>query len=175
MAAVSETGGYPTGIRPPLPYDMPDAATLQHIALWPWAEVATLAFAFIWGAIIGSFINVVVHRVPRGESVVVGRSRCPACGSPIRALDNVPVVGWLWLGGRCRDCRRPISAAYPLVEAGCGLLVAVVAACDLYPGGLDRLLVQGDWRPLVAWAWHSAILLGLAAWALLLRGGKRVP
>lgn len=149
---------------------------LQRIALWPWAEAAALAFAFVWGAIVGSFLNVVVHRVPRGQSVVLGRSRCPACGAQIRALDNVPVLGWLWLRGRCRDCRGPISATYPAVEAACGLVTAAVAGFDLLAGrGLERVLVHGDWRPVGAWAWHAALLLALLAWALLLRAGRRVP
>lgn len=152
---------------------MPDTALVQRLAGWPWAEVATLACAFGWGAIVGSFVNVVVHRVPRGRSVVVGRSRCPACGAAIRPFDNVPVFGWLWLGGRCRDCGGAISAAYPAVEAVCGLLVAGVAASDLVRGGnLDRLLVRGDWRPLVSVAWHSSLVLALLAWLLLLRAGR---
>ena len=152
---------------------MPDATIAHPIAIWPWSEAATLLFAFAWGAIVGSFINVVVHRVPQGLSVVVGRSRCPACGTPIRPFDNVPVVGWLWLGGRCRDCRGPISVAYPAVEATCGLVVAFVAAIDLVRGGgLDRVLFQGDWRPLLSWAWHSGLLLTLLTWVLLLNAGR---
>lgn len=176
MAAVTATVGYPTAIRTPLPYDMPDMTLIQRIAVWPWPEALAVAFAFAWGAIIGSFLNVVVYRVPRGLSVVVGRSRCPACGTPIRPCDNVPVLGWLWLCGRCRGCRSPISVAYPLVEATCGLLVAAVAAVDLVRGGgLDRVLFQGDWRPVLSWAWHSGLLLALLAWALLLRGGRTNP
>jgi len=69
------------------------------------------------GLIIGSFLNVVIWRVPRGESVVQPPSHCPACARPVRARDNVPVVSWLLLRGRCRDCREPISVRYPLVEA----------------------------------------------------------
>ena len=157
---------------------MPDVTLVQRISAWPWpwTEAVAIAFAFAWGAIIGSFLNVVVHRVPRGLSVVVGRSRCPACGTPIRPFDNVPVLGWLWLGGRCRDCRSPIAGAYPAVEATCGLLVAAVAAVDrVRGGGLDRALFQGDWRPVFSWAWHSALLLALLAWALLMRAGRTEP
>ncbi len=79
------------------------------------------------GLVIGSFLNVVVHRVPRGESVVHPPSACPGCGTQIRPRDNVPVVSWLLLRGRCRDCRTPISARYPLVEAGTAALFAVMA------------------------------------------------
>ena len=81
----------------------------------------------VLGLLIGSFLNVVVWRVPRGESVVRPPSACPGCGTQIRPRDNVPVLGWLLLRGRCRDCSEPISARYPLVEAGTGLLFAVMA------------------------------------------------
>jgi leader peptidase (prepilin peptidase) / N-methyltransferase len=76
----------------------------------------------VLGVLIGSFLNVVVHRVPRGESVVSPPSACPGCGGPIRARHNVPVLGWLVLRGRCYDCGSPISVRYPLVEAGTGAL-----------------------------------------------------
>lgn len=79
------------------------------------------------GLLIGSFLNVVVHRVPAGESVVHPPSSCPGCGHEIRARDNVPVVSWLLLRGRCRDCAAPISARYPLVELGTGLAFALTA------------------------------------------------
>ena len=79
------------------------------------------------GLTIGSFLNVVVHRVPAGESVVLPPSACPRCGHRIRPYDNVPVVGWLLLRGRCRDCGEPISSRYPFVELGTGLAFALVA------------------------------------------------
>jgi leader peptidase (prepilin peptidase)/N-methyltransferase len=81
----------------------------------------------VLGLVIGSFLNVVIHRVPRGESVVSPPSACPGCGTQIRNRHNVPVVGWLVLKGRCYDCDEPISVRYPLVEAGTGALFAVVA------------------------------------------------
>jgi prepilin signal peptidase PulO-like enzyme (type II secretory pathway) len=74
------------------------------------------AVAFLFGAIVGSFLNVVVARVPAGESIVHPRSRCPACRTPIAWYDNVPVLSWLLLRGRCRACRATISFRYPLVE-----------------------------------------------------------
>jgi leader peptidase (prepilin peptidase)/N-methyltransferase len=78
------------------------------------------------GAIFGSFLNVVAYRLPRGESLARPRSRCPQCQTPIKPYDNVPVLSWLALRGRCRSCRAPISARYPLVEAMTGLLCALV-------------------------------------------------
>ena len=77
------------------------------------------------GLVIGSFLNVVIHRLPRKESVVSPPSACPACGRRVRVRDNVPVLSWLVLRGRCRDCGAPISLRYPLVELGTGALFAV--------------------------------------------------
>ncbi|MBD8058756.1 prepilin peptidase [Cellulomonas sp. JH27-2] len=76
---------------------------------------------------IGSFLNVVIWRVPRGESIVSPPSACPRCGHEIRPRDNLPVIGWLILRGRCRDCGNPISPRYPLVELATGVLFAVTA------------------------------------------------
>jgi leader peptidase (prepilin peptidase)/N-methyltransferase len=88
---------------------------------------ASALLALAVGLVIGSFLNVVVWRLPRGESVVRPASACPDCGSDIRPRDNVPVLSWLVLRGRCRVCSAPISARYPLVEAGTGLAFAAVA------------------------------------------------
>jgi leader peptidase (prepilin peptidase) / N-methyltransferase len=91
----------------------------------PIAFAAAVAGAF--GATIGSFLNVVAYRLPRSESLVHPGSRCPGCGTSIKAYDNVPVLGWLWLRGRCRSCRAPISPRYPIIEAiTAALAVAVV-------------------------------------------------
>ncbi len=76
---------------------------------------------------VGSFLNVVIHRLPAGESIVFPGSRCPRCGAPIRPKDNIPVFGWIALGGRCRDCRAPITPRYPLVELANALLWAALA------------------------------------------------
>jgi leader peptidase (prepilin peptidase) / N-methyltransferase len=80
--------------------------------------------AFVGGAMAGSFVTVVAHRVPRGEGIVMGRSHCPECDAQIAAYDNIPIVSWLVLRGRCRHCGAPISARYPLTEAGLGALYA---------------------------------------------------
>lgn len=84
--------------------------------------VFLLCMLTLSGLVIGSFLNVVGYRVPRGESLNSPPSHCPACGHPIRNRHNVPVVGWLVLRGRCADCAAPISVRYPLVEAATGLL-----------------------------------------------------
>ncbi len=89
-------------------------------------EIVAAGFLALIGLLIGSFLNVVVHRVPAGQSVVSPPSSCPACSHPVRPRDNIPVLSWLLLRGRCRDCAAPISARYPLVEAGCGALFAAL-------------------------------------------------
>jgi leader peptidase (prepilin peptidase)/N-methyltransferase len=82
----------------------------------------------ILGLAIGSFLNVVIYRVPRHESIVSPRSACPTCHAAIRERDNIPVISWLLLRGKCRDCRSPISVRYPLVELGTAALFAAAAA-----------------------------------------------
>lgn len=84
----------------------------------PWLWVPVLVF----GCCVGSFLNVVIHRLPRGESVVSPPSACPACGHRIRPWENVPVLGWVFLRGRCSACASPISPRYPVVELVTGLL-----------------------------------------------------
>jgi leader peptidase (prepilin peptidase)/N-methyltransferase len=86
----------------------------------------------IFGLLVGSFLNVVIHRLPRGESIVRGRSMCPKCAAKIHAYDNVPLVSWLLLRGRCRACGWRIPARYPLVE----LLTGVSAAAAAWTSGL---------------------------------------
>ncbi|MFZ0251918.1 MAG: prepilin peptidase [Acidimicrobiales bacterium] len=86
-----------------------------------------IALCAVLGLAVGSFLNVVIYRVPRGESIVSPRSSCPSCGKPIRGFDNIPVVSWVLLRGRCRQCQAPISPRYPLVEASCAALFAGTA------------------------------------------------
>jgi leader peptidase (prepilin peptidase) / N-methyltransferase len=85
-------------------------------------DLLAQALAFVLGAVVGSFLNVVIVRVPEGRSVVRPGSACGACGAPVRWYDNVPILAWLWLRARCRDCGARLSPRYPLVEAGTALL-----------------------------------------------------
>lgn len=96
---------------------------------------AAIVIAFLGGLVGGSFLTVVGHRVPRGESIVGPRSRCTTCGAQIAAYDNVPVVSWLLLRGRSRCCGEPISARYPLTELGLGALYAATVAVLWGDGG----------------------------------------
>jgi leader peptidase (prepilin peptidase) / N-methyltransferase len=87
-------------------------------------------YAALIGAAAGSFLNVVIWRVPRGESIVSPPSHCPNCGERIKARDNIPIVSWLLLRGRCRNCREPISKRYPLVEALVAVIFAAITAVN---------------------------------------------
>ena len=109
--------------------------------------IAILAvFAVLWGALWGSFLNVVVYRVPAGLSVVHPRSRCPQCGAPITWWQNIPVLSWALLGGRCHACKTWISVRYPLVEAATAVL-ALAVTWPWLPG-----LASGDLLP-----WQAAV------------------
>ena len=90
-----------------------------------WVETSVV---FLFGLLFGSFGNVCIYRIPKGESVILPRSRCPACGTPIAWFDNVPVLSWLLLRGRCRHCQTKISYRYPVVELLTGLCFAGVFA-----------------------------------------------
>jgi leader peptidase (prepilin peptidase) / N-methyltransferase len=87
-------------------------------------ELILGAFVFVFGLIIGSFLNVCILRIPQGKSIVLPPSACPKCGDHIRPYDNIPVVSYLILGGKCRNCKTPISAMYPTVEFLTGVLFA---------------------------------------------------
>ena len=101
------------------PHSPPERARKDNICAVIWIAAAL-------GAIVGSFLNVVIHRYPREESIVFPPSRCPHCGTHIKPYDNVPILAWLWLRGRCRACRQPIAARYPLVELANALFYAAV-------------------------------------------------
>lgn len=110
-------------------------------------EYQITIFAFAFGAAMGSFGNVVIFRLPQGQSVVSPGSRCPSCGTPIRWYDNVPIVSYLLLRAKCRSCGAPISIRYPLVEALTGVLFAGLA-----------------WR---VGAGLQTVVLGIFCWALV--------
>jgi leader peptidase (prepilin peptidase)/N-methyltransferase len=114
----------------------------------------------VGGLLVGSFLNVVAYRIPAGMKVATPPSACPSCGHRIRARDNVPVVSWLLLHGRCRDCRAPISPRYPLVEAATALLFTLTA------------VVIGTRWVLPAYLWSAAVVEVLVVIDV---GHKRIP
>lgn len=111
----------------PFVASLPPAFFHGILALW----------LFALGGVIGSFVNVVIYRLPAGLSLSWPGSHCPACGHAIRWYDNVPVVGWLRLGGRCRDCGAAISPRYPLVEAITAAVFLLVGAVEGFSGGAN--------------------------------------
>jgi leader peptidase (prepilin peptidase)/N-methyltransferase len=137
-----------------------------------------IALAAVFGAVLGSFLNVVIHRVPLGESLVAPGSRCPSCRTPLAPYDNVPVVSWLVLRGRCRHCGAPISPRYPLVELTTAVAFAAVVAvrgadadlvlelpfvaCLIALAGIDldhRLLPNRIVYPMAAWGLIASVLV----------------
>lgn len=116
-------------------------------------EIAPLGLlaAFLFGLLVGSFVNVLIHRLPRGESIVSPGSHCPACGAPIRPRDNIPVVSWILLRARCRACGAPIAARYPAVELANGVLWSLV------------FLRSREWPELASGAFLASACLALAA------------
>ncbi len=114
-----------------------------------WTQPVLMLFAFVLGAVVGSFLNVVIHRVPRRLSIVRPGSACPECASAIAWYDNLPIVSWLVLRGRCRSCSTSISLRYPLVEAAAGALAALGVA----RWGLGPVTVE-----VVVFAWLSLAL-----------------
>jgi leader peptidase (prepilin peptidase)/N-methyltransferase len=144
------------------------------------------------GLIIGSLLNVVIWRVPRGESILRPPSHCPGCAALIRPRDNVPVLSWLFLRGRCRACGTHISARYPLVEVGTAVVFGVLAVrlgptwslpafLYLAAAGVALALIDWDTRrlpnalTLPSYAVGAVMLTGAAAaddsWSMLLRAG----
>ncbi|MEX1079733.1 MAG: prepilin peptidase [Homoserinimonas sp.] len=122
--------------------------------------VGLLAGAGVFGALIGSFLNVVILRTPTGKSIVSPPSACANCGARIRPWDNVPVVSWLVLRGRCRDCGNRISARYPLVELGTGIFFALVGWWAL-DGGASATGEWGIALALVAFLYLAAVSVAL--------------
>ncbi len=121
--------------------------SVPFLELGPFLAIA----AGVAGLVVGSFLNVLIHRLPRGESVVFPSSHCPACAAPIGPWDNVPLLSWILLRARCRACRAPISARYPAVELANAALWVFVS------------LFARDWSDLVAGAFLCSACLALAA------------
>jgi leader peptidase (prepilin peptidase) / N-methyltransferase len=94
--------------------------------MWDELTPVVVVCGAVFGLLIGSFVNVVIYRVPRDLSIVRPASRCPTCGKPLSAFDNIPVLSWIFLRGRCRQCREPISGLYPIVEVTTGILFGAV-------------------------------------------------
>ena len=123
----------------------------------PPLNVAIIVVVGILGLLVGSFLNVVAYRLPIGKSVVAPPSACPKCGEHIKPWDNVPVVSWLVLRGRCRHCAEPISARYPLVELTTGLLFAAAAFRFSQPLDIPAPALAATAVLLLAYLYFAAI------------------
>jgi leader peptidase (prepilin peptidase)/N-methyltransferase len=152
-------------------------------------ELLLFAWLFIFGASIGSFLNVVIYRTPLGFSLL-GSSRCPYCRAGIRPRDNIPVFGWLMLRGRCRVCRLPISTRYPLVEFTVGILILVLGTLEVLQAGanlppafgqvgraanISWLIHHPNWDIVLACILHGILLCIVLSWALIQYDGHAVP
>lgn len=153
LAGCAEAQPTPIGSHP-LPL-MPEAA---------WLIVAWL---IVVGAAVGSFLNVVVYRLPLGLSLIHPPSHCPKCGNRIAWYDNVPVLGWIALRGRCRQCHNPISARYPIVEAITAAMFGAVAVVEMP--------IMYETRMFGLCPYHLLLLCTLLCAALIEYDGNRVP
>ena len=135
-------------------------------------DAIALTTAFIFGACIGSFLNVVVYRIPAGISLVYPPSRCPRCLHGLGMTENVPIFGWLWLRGRCRWCKTKISSRYPIIEAITGTIFAMVfwrfgysietiGYCAFLSWLLSLSLIDLDTMTLPSVLTKSGLVLGL--------------
>ncbi len=151
-------------------------------------QLFTGLWCFAVASSLGSFFNVLVYRMPRGESVVSKPSYCPQCGSNIRFRDNIPVLGWLLLGGECRDCGLPIPKRYPLVELLAGIMFTSIVYVELLSGGANlpgvRPFSSGgiswtlvDVHPEMLWicAYHMTLLGVLLTASLIKYDGHVIP
>lgn len=163
------------------------APPLSQQILFRAFEFLVAAWFFMFGACIGSFLNVVIYRTPRGLSLL-GSSRCPYCRSAIRFYDNIPVFAWISLRGRCRDCRLPISPRYPLVEFTTGAIFLGLAVLELFLEGQNLPTDYGGLRLSVSWLvnhfpwdlvavylYHATLLSILLSWALIAFDGHKLP
>lgn len=126
------------------------------------STVALQALAFFWGACWGSFLNVVIYRLPLGMSLSRPGSRCPSCETPIKPYDNIPILAYLVLRGRCRSCKVRINPRYALIELACGAIGLALFRQAVLPMNLDTLLVD-----MALWLWLLTLPLGLMAIAFI--------
>ena len=151
-------------------------------------EGMTAFLFFGLGAAVGSFLNVVVYRMPLGISLVFQRSRCPGCGTQIAGRDNMPILGWLMLGGRCRACQAAISLRYPTIEMIVGAFFLLFYFVELVSGGINLpnrvpnmyagvvwIVFYTKWDLITIYLFHCVMLCLLLALALVDFDRKRLP
>jgi len=168
------------------PYRLPSA---PRLLIWSRTVECIIAlWFFMLGGSIGSFLNVVVWRMPLGMSIAAGGSRCPFCRTAILSSDNVPIFGWLKLRGRCRACRLPISPRYPLVELSLALTFLLLAYTEVYfacyslpllnppaTSGFDAVFGVQRWDIAGVYVYHVTLMALLTGAALFARDNHRIP
>jgi len=160
----------------------------QYVTTSDLIDLITALWLGFIGACIGSFLNVVAYRMPLGMSVIWKSSHCPKCSHPIRAYDNVPVLGWLWLKGKCRDCSEPISPRYAIVESVMGCAFFLLAYTELFSGGANlpggpiseltgamENVWMPQWKLIGVFAYHGLLLSLLMSIALIDLDGQKMP
>ena len=132
----------------------------------PILSAATYFWLIAFGSCIGSFLNVLIYRLPRQKSLVYPASHCPHCGHLIRWYDNIPVFGWIKLRGKCRDCQLPINIRYPCIEGFCGILCGGIFAL------LDQLLNIPFWLLVTLTLFLSFLGINILAICLIIYDKK---
>ena len=165
-----------------------DRLTLVQNILFKFSESTSAMWFFVVGSCVGSFLNVVIYRVPAGISVLAKASHCPVCQTKIASRDNLPLIGWLKLQGQCRNCGTSISSRYPSVELTIGLLFLLLYFVELISGGTNLpgrapnhyagvlwILFYTKWDLVGLYLFHCFIFCSVFSWIMMGRDGHRVP
>jgi len=165
-----------------------DRLTLVQGVLFRFCEGMSGIWFFVIGCCVGSFLNVVIYRVPMGISVMTKASHCPNCQRDIPSRDNLPLIGWLQLKGRCRGCEAEISARYPLVECATGLLFLLLYFVELISGGTNLpgrnpnsyagalwILFYTKWDLVGLYVFHCYVFCAVLCWTMMERDGRSIP
>ncbi len=172
-----------------LHYHIHEPSPLQKLSL-ALTSIFAVSWVFILGTCIGSFLNVVIYRLPAGLALGKPKSRCPGCETPLAARDNIPILGWLLLRGRCRYCRMSISPRYPIIETTVGMIFLSLVLIELMSGGsnlavrlpnairgnpVDQIFAFGQWDLLGLYLFHCCWLVVLLATIMIGYDGYRPP
>lgn len=174
--------------RESLPATESGDQTLAEVILLHAASLITTFFFFAAGAAVGSYLNVIIYRIPRKIPLALSRSKCPKCGSPILSSDNIPIIGWLRLKGRCRACQAPISARYPIIETLVAVIFLILYFRELLSGGANLpvrptnlyngvlwILFYTKWDLVRLYLLHCLMLTTILGWVMMNVDGFHVP
>ena len=173
----------------PIPYHVHEPTPVARINLMLVSVFASL-WVFVLGSCIGSFLNVVIYRLPAGLQIGKPKSRCPKCETPLTARDNIPILGWLVLRGKCRYCQIPIAARYPIIETISGIIFLGLIIAEIATGGanlpirevtpsdgnpIDLIFIQREYILLGIYLFHSTLLMLVLATAMIGYDGHKPP